>query len=219
MKCEPGHILTYYDGSEPQFTNLRASMLAYAHINLLSMLQRFEPEEAVRVATDSIYKSAFHKLEGVKAYVAPKRCDCGEAMCMLCLLEEDYLPPVAPGLWRDKGEQIFMPQEHAAYLAKPDYICSEATKKDLTPSTAPRHDDPLSRHRLSYLNGGGGIGKTRERSSSSVPETPSSSPRPTVWRKRCRPGASRPRPITASSAGVARQTGRPKGLDRSSFPM
>ncbi|MEW8688567.1 MAG: hypothetical protein AB2556_22365, partial [Candidatus Thiodiazotropha sp.] len=32
-------------------------MLAYAHINLLSMLRGFEPEEAVRVATDSIYIS------------------------------------------------------------------------------------------------------------------------------------------------------------------
>ncbi|MEW8688313.1 MAG: hypothetical protein AB2556_21080, partial [Candidatus Thiodiazotropha sp.] len=40
MKCELGHILTYYDGSQPQFTHLRASMLAYAHINLLSMIQR-----------------------------------------------------------------------------------------------------------------------------------------------------------------------------------
>ena len=124
-------------------------MLAYAHINLLSMLQRFKPDEAVRVATDSLYvrKSALHKLEGVKAYVAPKRCDCGEVMCVLCLLEKDYLPAVASGQWRDKGEQIFMPQKHAFYLAKPDYICSEATKKDLTPSTAPRHDNPLSRHR------------------------------------------------------------------------
>ncbi|MEW8689428.1 MAG: hypothetical protein AB2556_26690, partial [Candidatus Thiodiazotropha sp.] len=45
---------------------------------------------------------------------------------------------------------------HAAY-AKPDY---RATKKNLTPSTAPRHDDPLSRHSLSYLNGGGDSGKT-----------------------------------------------------------
>ena len=33
-------------------------------------------------------------------------------------------------------------------------------KKDLTPSTAPGHDDPLSRHRLSYLSGGGGSRKT-----------------------------------------------------------
>ena len=52
-----------------------------------------------------------------------------------------------------------MPVEHAAYLAKPDYIAN--TKKDLSPITAPRHDDPLSWHRLSYLSGDGGSGKTR----------------------------------------------------------
>ena len=117
QKCPLGHILNYYDGSQLQYTHLRASMLAYAHINLLSMLQRFEPEDTVRVATDSIYvrKSALHKLEGVKAYVAPKRCDCGEVAC-------DHLPLVAPAQWRDKDEELYMPVEHAAYLAKPDYI-------------------------------------------------------------------------------------------------
>ena len=69
-RCPLGHILTYYDGSQPQYAHLRASMLAYAHINLLSMLQRFEPDEAVRVATDSIYvrKAALHR-----AFVAPKK--------------------------------------------------------------------------------------------------------------------------------------------------
>ena len=150
QNCYLGHILNNYDGSQPQYTHLSASMLAYAHINLLSMLQRFEPEDAVHVATDSIYvrKSALHNLEGVKTYVAPKRCDCGEVAC-------DYLPQVAPAQWRDKDEE---PVEHAAYLANPDYLAN--TKKDLSPNTAPRHDDPLSRHRLSYLNGGGGSGKT-----------------------------------------------------------
>ena len=129
-------------------------MLAYAHINLLSMLSRFTPDEVVQVATDSIYvrKSALHK-----GCVAPKRCDCGEVTCVLCSLEKHYYPLVAPGQWRDKGEQLFMPMEHAAYLPKSDYI---KNKKDLTPSTAPHHDDPLSRHCLSYLNGGGGSGKT-----------------------------------------------------------
>ncbi|MEW8490800.1 MAG: hypothetical protein AB2657_13935, partial [Candidatus Thiodiazotropha endolucinida] len=33
QKCPLGHILTYYDGSQPQYTHLSASMLAYAHIN------------------------------------------------------------------------------------------------------------------------------------------------------------------------------------------
>ncbi|MEW8689302.1 MAG: hypothetical protein AB2556_26060 [Candidatus Thiodiazotropha sp.] len=78
-------------------------------------------------------------------------------MCIPCLLKEEYLPSVAPALWRDKGEKPYMPMEHAPYLVKPDNIKNE---KDLTPSTAPRHDDPLSRHRLSYLNGGRGSGKT-----------------------------------------------------------
>ena len=55
MRCPLGHILSYYDGSQPQYAHLRASMLACAHINLISMLRRFRLEEAVRVATDSIY--------------------------------------------------------------------------------------------------------------------------------------------------------------------
>lgn len=159
QRCPLGHVLTYYDGSQPQYTHLRASMLAYAHINLLSMLSKFEPSEAVRVATDSIYvqKTMMHKLEGIAAYVAPKACECGDALCVSCLLEEEYLPPVAPAQWRDKGEQLFMPQEHAAYLPRPEYIQQQ---KDLPCSTAPCFDDKLTRHSLSYLNGGGGSGKT-----------------------------------------------------------
>ncbi|MEW8689029.1 MAG: hypothetical protein AB2556_24685, partial [Candidatus Thiodiazotropha sp.] len=38
-----------------------------------------------------------------------------------------------------------MHQEHAAYLAEPAFM---ATERDLPPSTAPRHDDPLSRYAL-----------------------------------------------------------------------
>ncbi|MEW8688478.1 MAG: hypothetical protein AB2556_21910, partial [Candidatus Thiodiazotropha sp.] len=158
MKCELGHILTYYDGSQPQFTHLRASMLAYAHINLLSMLSGFTPDAAVRVATDSLYirKTALHRLDGVESYVAPRICEA-TLMCVACMLGEPFLPPVAPAQWRDKGEKLYMPQEHAAYLAEPTFM---ATKRDLPPSYAPRHDDPLSRHALSFLNGGGGSGKT-----------------------------------------------------------
>ena len=116
MRCPLGHILTYYDGSQPQFTHLRASMLAYAHINLLEMLRRFRPDEAVRVATDSIYvrKTAMAKLEGVQAYVAPKASGCGGEYCVSCLIGEPYLPPVTPAQWRDKGETIYAPAEHAA---------------------------------------------------------------------------------------------------------
>ncbi|MEW8689369.1 MAG: hypothetical protein AB2556_26395, partial [Candidatus Thiodiazotropha sp.] len=54
-----------------------------------------------------------------------------------------------------------MPQEHAGYLDEPAFMrCKATAKRDLPPSTAPRHDDPLSRHALSYLNGGGGSSKT-----------------------------------------------------------
>ena len=154
-ECPLGHILTYDDGSQPQYTHLRASMLAYAHINLLSMLSRFTPDEAVQVAIDSIYvrKSALKRLEGVEAFIPIKKMRLHSLFA-----RKMYLPAVAPAQWRDKEEELYMPVEHAAYLAKPDYIAN--TKKDLSPSTAPSHDDPLSRHRLSYTSGGGDSGKT-----------------------------------------------------------
>ncbi|MEW8689189.1 MAG: hypothetical protein AB2556_25485, partial [Candidatus Thiodiazotropha sp.] len=147
MKCELGHILTYYYGSQPQFTHLQASMLAYAHINLLSMLSRFEPDDAVRMATDSLYiwKTALHRLDGVESYIAPRIWVCGATL-------DPFLLLVAPAQWRDKGEKICMPQKHADYRAQP---ASMATKMDLPPSTA-------LPHALSYLNGGGGSGKTTQ---------------------------------------------------------
>ena len=95
-----GHILTFYDGSQLQYTHLRASML-------------FAPGRVLSLGH--------------------------------------------PAQWRNEGEELRMPQEHAAYLAKLNY---KATKKDLTLSTVPRHDDPLSRPRLSYLTGGKGSSKT-----------------------------------------------------------
>ena len=133
-----GHILTNYDGSKPQYTHLMASMLTYAHINFLSVLSRFTRDEAVREATDSIYvrKSALNRLEGVKAFIPMKKCyyRCsGGTMGVPCLLGEENLPAVAPVQWRDKDEELYMPVEHAAYLAKPD--CNAANK------------GPLSQHR------------------------------------------------------------------------
>ena len=159
MKCPLGHILTYYDGSQPQYTHLRASMLAFAHINLLEMLRRFTPEEAFRVATDSVYvqKSALHRLSGVGAFVGKKKCSCGEDICVNCLLGEEYQPPATPANWRDKGERILAPTDNAAYQPKPEHWCGT---KDVSGREAPRYDDPLTRHRLSYLSGSGGSGKT-----------------------------------------------------------
>ena len=53
--------------------------------------------------------------------------------------------------------------------------------------------------------------KPRKRSSPSAREIPSSSPQHIAWPMRCGPGASRPRPTTASSDGVARRSGCLKG--------
>ena len=107
-----------------------------------------------------------------------------------------------------------MPVEQAAYLAKPDY---KAAKRDLTPSTAPGHDDPLSRHRLSYLNGSGGSGKTTRaielfRQRDPLVFTPTHR-----LTKEMRARGVQARPTTASSEGVARRSGRLKGWGGSSF--
>jgi len=208
----------YDDGSQPQYTRLRASVLAYAHINLISMLSRFRPEEVTRVATDSVYtkKTALPKLEGVEAYVAPKACVCGGEWCVSCLTGQIYLlPTVAPAQWRDKGEWLYMPMEHAAYLSKPEH---KRQQKNLTRSTAPRHDDPLTRHQLSYLNGSGGSGKTTRVIELFQQRDHSSSHRLIPWPKRCGPEGSKPRPITASSAGMVRLSGHRKEWASSTSP-
>ena len=127
------------------------------------MLRRFSPEEAVRVATDSIYvrKTALYKLDGIEAYVSPGTCvsahKCGGGRCVNCYVAG--IPMAAPrgAQWRDKGETIFSPQDHAAYEPKPEHW---GASNDVADSTAPSHADPLTRHALSYLNGGGGSGKT-----------------------------------------------------------
>ena len=214
QKCPLGHILNYYDGSQPKYTHLWASMLAYAHINLLSMLSRFTPYEAVRVASDSIFvrKSALKRLEGVEAFIPMKKMRLHSLFA-----PEEYLPAIAPAQWRDKDEELYMPVEHAAYLAKLDYIAN--TKKDLSPSTAPRHDNPLSRHRLSYLSGGGGSGKTTRAIELFFQRNPLVFTPTHRLAKEMQPGASRPRPTTAPSVRVAKRSGCLKGWGRSSFPV
>jgi len=60
------------------------------------------------VATDSIYgqNTALYKLEGVEAFVASQVCNCGQDMCVSCLLKIEVLPTVALAQWRDKGERL-----------------------------------------------------------------------------------------------------------------
>ena len=84
-------------------------------------------------------------------------------------------------------------------------------KKDPPPSTALRHDDPLSRHRFSYLNGGGGSGKTTRaielfRTRNLLVFTPTDRLAKEM----------RARGVQASSAGAARKTGNLPRLARGS---
>jgi len=41
MKWPLGHIITYYDGTQTQYTHLKAFILAYAHINFVTMLRKY----------------------------------------------------------------------------------------------------------------------------------------------------------------------------------
>ena len=51
----PYRVICYYHEIKAQYYHLRASMLAYAHINLLTMLPWFNKNDVPRVATDSLY--------------------------------------------------------------------------------------------------------------------------------------------------------------------
>ena len=55
-------------------------------------------------------------------------------MCGPCFVREEYFPAVAPSQWRDKGEELTLPMEHEAYIAKPEYIAD--TKKRISPPAA-----------------------------------------------------------------------------------
>ncbi|CAG8502136.1 12372_t:CDS:10 [Cetraspora pellucida] len=63
-------ILTYFEGHQPQYTHLQASILAYAHINLLKMLRKFDSNEVIRIATNSIYvqKETLYKIKNIPAF-------------------------------------------------------------------------------------------------------------------------------------------------------
>ena len=206
-RCPLGHILTYYDVSQPQYAHLRAS------IPTSTSSQCYRGSNQKRRSVWPLTASMSEKSALHKAFVAPKRCDCGEVGCVLCLLEEDYDAPVevATGQWRDKGEHHYMAMEHAVYLAKPE---CKATKKDLTPSTVPCHDDPLSKHCLRYVNGGGGSSKT----------TPAielfRTRNPLVFTPTHRLAKEmRARGVQAQTFNSFFQTGRPNGWNRSLFPV
>ena len=135
-----GYVVTYYEGYQAQYTHLRASMLGYVSINLISMLQRFQPEDIRRVATDSLYLSPalVRNLEDVPTF-------------------SQFSENAQWGQWRVKDETLLAPIETAQYTPKPNYY---KQNKHIPDSEEPHFNDPLALHQLSYLNGGGGSGKT-----------------------------------------------------------
>ncbi|CAG8484264.1 24703_t:CDS:2 [Cetraspora pellucida] len=71
--------------------------------------------------------------------------------------EEQEIREIQPGQWRDKGEKIYGPVTDIVYWPKNRHWESI---KNIPKSTAPSIHDPITRCQKSYLNGGGGSGKT-----------------------------------------------------------
>ncbi|PKK67854.1 hypothetical protein RhiirC2_782990 [Rhizophagus irregularis] len=72
-------------------------------------------------------------------------------------LKEEKIREIQPGQWHDKGEKIHGPDPNVVYWPKNRHWESI---KNITESIAPSIHDPITRSRVSYLNGGGGSGKT-----------------------------------------------------------
>ncbi|CAG8654593.1 17123_t:CDS:10, partial [Racocetra persica] len=140
-----GFILTYYKGYQPQYTYLRASILAYAHINLLEMLQRFDLNEVVRIATDSIYirKEALYKIKNIPAFFKQVENSFIDQTPMLFHINQ-----------KNKKSEKFNPVNGVTKNRHWESI------KNIPENTAPSIHDPITRCQKSYLNGGGGSGKT-----------------------------------------------------------
>ncbi|CAG8835930.1 7730_t:CDS:2, partial [Gigaspora margarita] len=109
-----------------------ASMLAYAHINLLEMLQRFEPNEVVRIATDSIYvqKEALYKIENVPAFFKqekakdPDLCPHTYPLCAMCTdLEEFFISKLEYAKWIKEFLKTKMPLVKDDCKRHKPYIC------------------------------------------------------------------------------------------------
>lgn len=129
------HVLCYYQDHRPQYYHLRASMLAYAHINLLSMLLRFDKEDVPRVATDSLYIKPEILQEVQEYYTNDEVAESGQ--------------------WRIKDEEIKAWRQRVSYSDEYVSGCNDPTE-ELLPSVT----DPISYKKFSYLHGAGGSGKT-----------------------------------------------------------
>ena len=114
--------MSSFDGTQRQYPHLSASMLGYVYMNLISILKRIEPEEVVRVATDTlvIQKCALHKLESVEAEVPTISEE--EFWTMQLLKNNEPRGEVGLAQCRDKGEQLYLPDKRAEYYPKLEHI-------------------------------------------------------------------------------------------------
>ncbi|CAG8628278.1 23350_t:CDS:10, partial [Racocetra persica] len=158
-----------------------ASMLAYAHINLLEMFRRFGPNE-VQVKQKISYPKDSVNTKSVKVFQKTKMpLAVGEYfsyskhkpfVCHDCFWDWyvykgfwEVIPDKKPSSntkiqsrqWRDNGEKIYGPDPNVVYWAKNRHWESI---KDIIESTASSIHDPITRSRVFYLNGGGGSEKT-----------------------------------------------------------
>ncbi|RHZ71197.1 hypothetical protein Glove_261g44 [Diversispora epigaea] len=116
-KCPLKFILTYYEEHQPQYTHLRASMLAYVHINLLEMFRRFEPNEVIRIATDSIYirKETLYKIENIPVFFKqenakdPELCSHYPSCAMCTNPEEFFISKLEYAKWIKEFQKIKTP--------------------------------------------------------------------------------------------------------------
>ena len=104
---------------------------AYAHINLLSMVLKFNPKDAPRVATDCLY-------------IEPKN------------IPDNVVPDESAqsGQWRIKKEEM------KPYKTNLYYTYQQQGENEHFPTVLPSIADPITCHRFSYLHGAGGSGKT-----------------------------------------------------------
>lgn len=134
----PMWVVSFYATPRGQYHHLRASMLAYEHINLLSMLQRFDVNEIPHVATDSIYLTQ-ESLDKIRDCPLYSNDDVAES-----------------GMWRVKDEKIRDWRESIKYHALPSHMSGAHSYS----CDYPLATDPITYHRFSYVSGMGGSGKT-----------------------------------------------------------
>lgn len=145
------YLIKYTDaGDHRDYPHVRAYVLAYAHINLLSMLKRHP--NTVRIAVDSLTLPKRDR-PIVPTYCPPCYPDGSKAAAQAERSAHDY----PPGVWREKGAAkpwsscyFSLPSDAASARAEP------AAERSPLPPRALLHP-------LVYNNGQGGSGKTTSR--------------------------------------------------------